>query len=151
MAAIEFSLNGQARKIDTDPDRSLLHVLREDFDLTAAKYGCGEGQCGACTVLLDGRPVNACVTRVQQAHGRSITTLEGLAAGGRLHAVQQAFLDRGAMQCGFCTSGMILSAVALLADKPKPTRAEIVAAMNGNLCRCCVYPRILEAVQRAAK
>jgi aerobic-type carbon monoxide dehydrogenase small subunit (CoxS/CutS family) len=148
---IELHVNGVKRSLDTDPDRTLLSVLRDDFDLTGAKYGCGEGQCGACTVLVDGQPVRACLTRVEAAAGKKITTIEGLAQNGRLHLLQQAFLEADAMQCGYCTTGMILSGAALLANNPNPTDTEIVRFMNGNVCRCGTYPRIITAVRRAAQ
>ncbi len=147
--AIDLKVNGAARRVETDPERTLLSVLRDDLDLTGAKYGCGEGQCGACTVLLDGRPVKACLFRVKAAQGKAVTTIEGLARDGRLHPLQQSFIDCGAMQCGYCVPGMILSAAALLAATPKPSDAEIVGALEGNLCRCCAYPRILAAVRQA--
>lgn len=146
----EFKVNGRAKTVITDGRRPLLDVLREDLGLTGTKYGCGEGQCRACTVLVDGRPTLSCLTPVSRAAGASIVTIEGLATGGELHPVQQAFLDEGAMQCGYCVPGMILTAVALLEANPKPTTDEIVAAMNGNLCRCCGYPRIVAAIRRAA-
>ena len=147
---IALTVNGKARTVTTDPRRPLLDVLREDLHLTGAKYGCGEGQCGACTVLLDGEPVASCVTPVIEARTKKITTIEGLAAGDSLHPVQEAFLAEGAMQCGYCTPGMILTAAALLNKNPHPTDAQIVAGMNGNLCRCCGHPKILAAVRRAA-
>jgi aerobic-type carbon monoxide dehydrogenase small subunit (CoxS/CutS family) len=150
MAIIRFTVNGAARSVETAPERPLLDVLREDLGLTGAKYGCGEGQCGACTVLVDGKALHSCVTPVRAASGRKITTIEGLASGDRLHPVQQAFLDEGAMQCGYCTPGMVLGAVALLERNPKPTEAEIIDGMNGHLCRCNGYARIVFAVQRAA-
>jgi aerobic-type carbon monoxide dehydrogenase small subunit (CoxS/CutS family) len=136
--------------VETDPDRPLLEVLREDLGLTGAKYGCGEGQCGACTVLLDGRPAFSCLTPVRTVAGRAIVTIEGLARNGRLHPVQQAFLEEGAMQCGYCAAGMILQTVALLDSVPHPTDAQIVEGLNGHLCRCSNYNRILAAVRRAA-
>jgi isoquinoline 1-oxidoreductase alpha subunit len=148
--AVEFNVNGAPRRVDTDPERTLLSVLRDDLDLTGAKYGCGEGQCGACTVLLDGRPVRSCVLAIKDAAGKAVTTIEGLAKDGVLHPVQEAFLAEGAMQCGYCSPGMILCGTALLSRTPRPTEAEIVQAMQGNLCRCCAYPRILAAVKRAA-
>ena len=150
MAAIRFTVNGKASSVDTEPERPLLEVLREDLGLTGTKYGCGEGQCGACTVLLDNKATVSCVTPVRAAEGRKIVTIEGLAEGGRLHAVQQAFLDEGAMQCGYCTPGMILQTVALLQIHPRPTDAQVVEGLNGNLCRCADYHRILAAVGRAA-
>jgi aerobic-type carbon monoxide dehydrogenase small subunit (CoxS/CutS family) len=125
---ITLTVNGIARTVATDPQRPLLDVLREDLHLTGTKYGCGEGRCGACTVLMDGKPVRSCVTPVALADKKSITTIEGLAKGNELHPVQEAFLEEGAMQCGYCTPGMILSAVALLQDKPNPTDEEIIAA-----------------------
>jgi aerobic-type carbon monoxide dehydrogenase small subunit (CoxS/CutS family) len=150
MATIRLSVNGKARSVDTEPERSLLEVLREDLGLTGTKYGCGEGQCGSCTVLLDGKPAFSCVTTVRAAEGRRIVTIEGLARGGRLHPVQQAFLDEGAVQCGYCTPGMVLQTVALLENHPKPTDAQIVDGLNGHLCRCSDYQRIMAAVRRAA-
>lgn len=147
---VTLTVNGVERTVSTDPQRSLLDVLREDLHLTGTKYGCGEGRCGACTVLMDGKPIRSCVTPVSLAGGRSITTIEGLAQGDTLHPVQEAFLEEGAIQCGYCTSGMILSAAALLRDKANPTDEEIVAAMNGNICRCNGYVKIKNAVRRAA-
>ena len=126
-------------------------MLREELGLTGAKYGCGEGECGACKVLVDGVAVRSCVTPVAEAVGRSITTIEGLAHGDRLHPVQQAFADTGAFQCGYCIPGMIVAAVSLLATNPHPTEPEVRTAMDGNICRCCGYLRILEAVQRATR
>jgi aerobic-type carbon monoxide dehydrogenase small subunit (CoxS/CutS family) len=145
-------VNGVDRRIGSSSERSLLFVLREELGLTGAKMACGEGECGACTVLVDGVATRACRTTIGAIReGASIVTIEGLAEGGRLHPVQQAFLDEGALQCGFCTPGMIMSAVALLAKRPRPDDAAIVEAMNGNICRCCAYPRILRAVRRAAE
>jgi aerobic-type carbon monoxide dehydrogenase small subunit (CoxS/CutS family) len=144
-----LTVNGQRRTVTTDPQRSLLHLLREDMKLAGSKYGCGEGQCGACTVLIDGKREHSCVLPAKDAAGKSITTIEGLSTGERLHPVQQAFLAEGAMQCGYCTPGMIMSAVALLNEKPKPTEGEILAWMDAQICRCCGYPRILKAVRRA--
>src|SRR5512142_335756 len=133
---VTLTVNGVARIVTTDPQRPLLDVLREDLHLTGTKYGCGEGRCGACTVLMEGKPVRSCVVPASLAEKKSVTTIEGLAQGDKLHPVQEAFLEEGAIQCGYCTSGMVLSAVALLAEKPNPTDEEIVAGMNGNLCRC---------------
>jgi aerobic-type carbon monoxide dehydrogenase small subunit (CoxS/CutS family) len=147
----ELDVNGTRRPIDADPGRTLLTVLREDLDLTGTKYGCGEGQCAACTVLVDGQPTLACITMVGEVAGKRIVTIEGLAPAGKLHAVQEAFLEADAMQCGYCTSGMILGAVALLRSKPNPSDAEIVAGMNGHICRCGTYPRIVRAVHAAAQ
>jgi aerobic-type carbon monoxide dehydrogenase small subunit (CoxS/CutS family) len=143
-------INGQSMSVDADPDSSLLSVLREQLDLTGSKYGCGEGQCGACTVLLDGRAHRSCITPVSTLSGKAITTIEGLAKGDRLHPVQQAFLDEGAMQCAFCTSGMIMSAISLLDNKHNPSDAEILQFMQGNICRCGTYPRIMAAIRRAS-
>jgi nicotinate dehydrogenase subunit B len=145
----ELIVDGRPYPVSLEPDRSLLVVLREELGMTGAKYGCGEGACGACTVLLDGSPVRSCVTPIGEAAGRSVTTIEGLATGG-LHPVQWAFLEERAMQCGYCTPGMVMCAVALLQANPHPDDAQIVEAMNGNLCRCCAYPRILRAIRRAS-
>ena len=148
---ITLTVNGTERTVVTDSQRSLLDVLREDLNVTGPKYGCGEGQCGACSVLIDGKRVLSCITPAVSADGKKITTIEGLAEGGALHPVQQAFLDEGAMQCGYCTSGMILTAVALLKENPKPTDEQIVEWMNGNICRCNGYVKIVKAVRRAAE
>ena len=147
----ELHVNGSKRQINTDPERSLLQVLREDLDLTGSKYGCGEGRCGACTVLLDGKPVRSSTTRIGAAADKPIRTIEGLASGDRLHPLQQAFLDAGAMQCGYCTSGMLMSAAALLAQQPDANHEAIVRFMNGNICRCGTYGRIVSAVECAAR
>jgi len=147
----ELLVNGAKRPIDADGERSLLSVLRDDLGLTGAKYGCGEGECGACTVLLDGRRVKSCITAVGKAVGKPIRTIEGLAAGDKLHPVQEAFLACDALQCGYCTPGMVMAAVGLLEGKPEPTREEIVSGMNGNICRCGTYPRIVVAVEKAAQ
>ena len=144
-------MNGTERSVARDPDRSLLYVLREELGLTGAKYGCGEGECGACKVLLDGTAVRACKTPIGEAVGRTVTTIEGLSEGQRLHPVQQAFLDAGAFQCGFCTPGMIVATVSLLAQNPTPSDEEVRLALDGNLCRCGGYLRVLDAVQRAAR
>lgn len=146
-----LNVNGTARSVDTEPDRPLLDVLREDLQLTGTKYGCGEGQCRACTVLVDGKALPSCVTPVRAAAGRKIVTIEGLAAGERLTRLQQAFIDESAMQCGYCVPGMILAATALLERAPHPTDAQIMEAMNGNLCRCCGYTSIIAAIRRASK
>jgi aerobic-type carbon monoxide dehydrogenase small subunit (CoxS/CutS family) len=147
---VRFKVNGEERSVATDPDRPLLDVLREDLHLTGTKYGCGEGQCGACTVYVDDKPARSCILRMSSVEGKSITTIEGLARGAALHPVQQAFLDEGAMQCGYCMSGMIMAAAALLGEKPSPTDDEIVTAMNGYLCRCNGYIKIARAIHRAA-
>ena len=148
---LTLTINGRRVAVDTDPDRSLLEVLREDLDLTGTKYGCGEGECRACTVLLDGRAVPSCRTPVRLTTGRSVTTIEGLAEDDRLSTVQDAFLEADAMQCGYCVPGMILTATELLAANPSPTDEQIRHAMNGNLCRCCGYPRIVAAIRHAAR
>ena len=147
---VRFRVNGTSRSVGTDPQRRLLDVLREDLQLTGTKYGCGEGQCGACTVHLDGEPVRSCLLPVTAADGKSVTTIEGLAHGAHLHPVQEAFLEEGALQCGYCTSGMILAAAALVEREPDPTDERIVAALNGHLCRCNGYVKIVKAVRRAA-
>jgi aerobic-type carbon monoxide dehydrogenase small subunit (CoxS/CutS family) len=152
MATIkELRVNGTRRRLDADAGRSLLSVLREDLDLTGSKYGCGEGRCGACTVLIDGRPTRSCTTTVGATTGKQVRTIEGLAQGDGLHPLQEAFLRADALQCGYCTPGMIMSALALLTDNPRPSREEIVRFMNGNICRCGTYPRIVAAIQDAAR
>lgn len=148
---VNLTVNGKKRSVTTDPKRSLLDVLREELDLTGTKYGCGEGRCGACTVLMDGKRVLSCVTPAAQANKKTITTIEGLARGDSLHPVQEAFLAEGAMQCGYCTPGMIMTAAALLEKNPDPTDEEIVAAMDVNLCRCNGYTKILAAIRRASQ
>ncbi|MGB7847232.1 MAG: (2Fe-2S)-binding protein [Candidatus Acidiferrum sp.] len=149
-AKFSLLINGQSLSVDADSGTSLLSVLREQLDLTGSKYGCGEGQCGACTVLIDGRAHRSCITPVSTVSGKSVTTIEGLAKDDRLHPVQQAFLDEGAMQCAYCTSGMIMSAVSLLNNKHNPSDAEILQFMQGNICRCGTYPRIVAAIRRAS-
>jgi aerobic-type carbon monoxide dehydrogenase small subunit (CoxS/CutS family) len=149
--AITFTINGERKSVTTDPARPLLDVLREDLGLTGAKFGCGERQCGACTVLINGRPAFSCATRVVTANNREIETIEGLAEGDKLHPVQEAFLAEGAMQCGYCTTGMIMNAVALLREKPKPSPDEIRSGMDRNMCRCGTHLRIMAAVARAAE
>src|SRR3954462_989108 len=147
---MDLMVNGVRSRIDTDPERPLLWVLRNELDLTGAKYGCGEGQCGACTVLIDGVAHRSCLTPVGSVSGKEITTIEGLADGERLHPLQQAFVDCDAMQCGYCTPGMILQSVALLRKDPSPSEAEIKQQLEGNICRCGTYNRIIAAVQQAA-
>ncbi|MGH9450024.1 MAG: (2Fe-2S)-binding protein [Terriglobia bacterium] len=147
---IDLRINGRRHAVNAGAETSLLHALREQIKLTGTKYGCGEGQCGACTVLIDGKPRRSCLTPVSAVAGREVTTIEGLEDEGRLHPVQQAFLDVQALQCGYCTPGMILSSVALLRANPDPSNAEILRFMQGNICRCGVYPRIVEAIHRAA-
>ena len=151
MSALVLNINGAERQVDAPPDEFLLYVLRDRLQMTGTKYGCGEGQCGACTVLLDGRPVRSCRTPVSQAAGKKLITVEGLEQNGQLHPVQQAFVDHDAFQCAYCTSGMILSSVALLNTNPDPSPDDIVRAMNGNVCRCGTYPRIVAAIQQAAR
>jgi len=146
----ELNVNGERRRIDVDASKSLLDVLRDDLDLTGTKYGCGEGQCGACTVLVDDAPIASCLIRVGAIAGRQIVTIEGLARGGKLHPLQQAFLEVDAMQCGYCSPGMIMAGVGLLAVNPDPTEEEIVRGLQGNICRCGTYSRIVRAVQLAA-
>jgi aerobic-type carbon monoxide dehydrogenase small subunit (CoxS/CutS family) len=150
MATIELDVNGTKRRVEADEDRSLLSVLRDDLDLTGSKYGCGEGKCGACTVILAGRAVRSCITQVGTCTGKPITTIEGLEKDGRLHPLQEAFLHVGAMQCGYCTAGMIVAGVALLGKNPDPSPHDIVQALDGNVCRCGTYGRISLAVRQAA-
>ena len=147
---ITLIVNGTETTVVTDPQRSLLDVLREDLHLTGPKYGCGEGRCGACTVLLDGKRTLSCTIPVSMANKKRITTIEGLAEGNSLHRLQQAFLDEGAIQCGYCTPGMILAAAALLNENPHPTDEQIVEWMDGNICRCNGYTKIIKAISRAA-
>ena len=150
MATINLAINGRPRTVEADPQISLLTVLRENLDLIGTKYGCGEGQCGACTVLIDGRAQRSCITRAETVGQKQITTIEGLAHGERLHPVQEAFLEEDALQCGYCTPGMIMSVVALLNRNHHPTQSEIIDSLNGNICRCGAYSRIISAVQKAA-
>jgi aerobic-type carbon monoxide dehydrogenase small subunit (CoxS/CutS family) len=150
MQVQELQVNGATVALDVDAATPLLSVLRDTLGLTGSKIGCGEGACGACTVLAGGVAIRACVTPVGDVAGLAIRTIEGLAAAGALHPLQQAFLDQQAFQCGYCTPGMIMAAVALLAQCPRPTEADIVAAMQGNICRCGTYPRIIRAIQQAA-
>ena len=151
MSTLTLAINRRSYSVDADPQTSLLTVLRDHLDLTGSKYGCGEGQCGACTVLIDGKAQRSCITRVGAVAQKQIMTIEGLANGELLHPVQQAFLDAGALQCGYCTSGMIMSAVALLKKNPAPNDSEIIDFMDGNVCRCGTYPRIVSAIQKASK
>ena len=148
---VAFRLNGQLTVIHTEPHRTLLQVLRDDLGLIGAKEGCGSGDCGACTVLAEDEAICSCLLLAAEVEGRSITTIEGLAPEGELHPVQRAFVDCGALQCGFCTPGMVLSTVALLKRSPSPTEPEIRDALSGNLCRCTGYDMIVKAVQQAAK
>ena len=145
-----LTINGKIHEVTTDPFRPLLEVLREDLQLTGSKYGCGEGSCRACTVLMDGRPVTACITPISKAANKTIVTIEGLAKDNELHPVQEAVLEEDAMQCGYCIPGMVLTAVSLMENNPNPTDDEINEWMNGNVCRCCGYPKLVAAVRRAA-
>lgn len=151
MAELTLNVNGSQQRVQAEEDEPLLWVLRNRLHLTGTKYGCGEGQCGACTVLLDGKPARSCLTPASAAAGAKITTVEGLEEHGELSPVQRAFLEEGAFQCGYCTSGMLLAATALLRDHPAPSEDQILDAMNGNVCRCGTYPRIVAAIRRASK
>ena len=151
MSRYVLRVNGKDREVDAEPGDSLLSVLRHDFGLTGSRYGCGEGQCGACTVLLDGAGARSCVMRIGSVGAKAITTIEAIAEGERLHPVQQAFLETEAFQCGYCTSGMIVASVALLKSNPKPSAEDIAGTLARNVCRCGTYPRILTAVQAAAR
>jgi aerobic-type carbon monoxide dehydrogenase small subunit (CoxS/CutS family) len=150
MSTIRLSINGRPYTVEAEPQTSLLTVLREHLDLTGSKYGCGEGQCGACTVLIDGKAQRSCITKVGTVSQKQITTIEGIADGEQLHPVQQAFLDAGAMQCAYCTSGMIMSAVALLRQNAQPNDSAIIDFMDGNICRCGTYNQIIAAIQSIA-
>jgi len=150
MARYVLRVNGRNREVDAEPGDSLLSILRDDFGLTGSRFGCGEGQCGACTVLLDGAGARSCVTRVGSVGAKAITTIEALAEGDRLHPVQQAFLEVEAFQCGYCTSGMVMAAVGLLKTNPNPSEPDIVRLMDRSVCRCGTYPRIVKAVRLAA-
>ena len=150
MASITLRVNGTSRTVDVDPATPLLYVLRNDLDLQGPRFGCGLGQCGACTVIIKGEAVRSCIRPVSTVAGAEITTLEGLAQNGRLHPLQEAFIEKDAMQCGYCTPGMIVEAAALLRRTPNPGEDEIARAMQGHVCRCCTYPRIVEAIRAAA-
>jgi carbon-monoxide dehydrogenase small subunit len=149
--AMSFNLNGQRMNLDVDPSRTLLWVLRYDLGLTGTKYGCGEGLCGACTVIIDRQAVRACTLQVKEVAGKEVTTVEGLAKNGELHAIQKAFVEHDALQCGYCTPGMIMNAYGLLLNTPRPSRSQIIEFMDGNLCRCGAHQRILAAIETAAK
>jgi aerobic-type carbon monoxide dehydrogenase small subunit (CoxS/CutS family) len=147
---ITFRLNGRQVSLDTEPDRNLLWVLRTDFELTGTKYGCGESQCGTCTVIVDGEAVRSCNYPIRDVQGRDVLTIEGLANNGILHPLQEEFGERGALQCGYCTPGLIMNAYGLLLNNPRPSRDEIVSGMDDNLCRCSAYKRIIEAIEAAS-
>jgi aerobic-type carbon monoxide dehydrogenase small subunit (CoxS/CutS family) len=148
---VKFRLNGHPTTIETDDDRRLLWVLRTDLDLTGTKYGCGSGFCGSCTVLVDGKPVRSCQTPLRSVDGKEVVTIEGLGRDGQLHPLQQAFIDHGALQCGYCTPGMIMNAVGLLGQQPHPTREAIVQGMERNLCRCGAHQRIIAAIEDVSR
>ena len=151
VSAIKFKLNDKPVELKVDGERRLLWVLRSDLGLTGPKYGCGEGICGACTVLINRKATRSCQVPVKEIKGKEVITIEGLAKNGRLHPLQKSFMEQNAFQCGFCTSGMILNAYSLLLEKPKPSEAEIIQGMNDNLCRCGAHLRIIQAIQTAAK
>jgi aerobic-type carbon monoxide dehydrogenase small subunit (CoxS/CutS family) len=148
--AMELLINGKKHTVDAQADDSLLSILRDQLDLTGSKYGCGEGACGACTVLIDGSVARSCITKAAALPGKSITTIEGLETNGELHRVQKAFLKVDVFQCSYCASGMIMSAVSLLEKNPKPDRSDVIRAMQGNVCRCGTYIRILQAIEEAS-
>jgi carbon-monoxide dehydrogenase small subunit len=150
MKSIKLSVNGKEYELSVPPHRTLLEVIREELGLTGTKEGCGLGECGACTVIMGGKAVNSCLVLAAEADGKEITTIEGLAKGDKLHPIQQAFIDHGGFQCGFCTPGMIMSAKALLDEKPKPTETEIRKGISGNFCRCTGYTKIIESIKAAA-
>ncbi len=147
---ITFKLNGKTTRLETDGERTLLWVLRTDLGLTGTKFGCGEGHCGACTVLVDNVAVRSCLSKVKNLNNKEVVTIEGLAQDGKLHPVQKAFVDHDALQCGFCTPGMVLTSAALLKSNPKPTRDQIIRGLEQNFCRCAAHNRIIQAVQAAA-
>jgi len=151
MATFSFRVNGRVHEVEGKPGDSLLSVLRYELDLTGSKFGCGEGHCGACTLLLDRQAVRSCVTTLNAARGKNITTIEGLAAGERLHPVQEAFLEVEAFQCGYCTPGMVMATVSLLRANPDPSEADIAKVLDRNVCRCGTYPRIVQAIRLAAR
>jgi carbon-monoxide dehydrogenase small subunit len=150
METIRFTLNGRPTSLDVDGDRTLLWVLRTELGLTGTKFGCGESLCGACTVVVDREPVRSCRLAMRDVRGKDVTTIEGLAHDGRLHPLQEQFIEHGALQCGFCTSGMIMNAYGMLLQNPRPSREQIVAGMDDNLCRCAAHKRILEAIEAVA-
>ncbi len=148
---VKFKLNGKLVTLTTDPGRTLLWVLRTDLALTGTKYGCGEGACGSCTVVVDGQAVRSCQATLGSVHGKEVVTIEGLERDGKLHPLQEAFVEHGALQCGYCTPGMLMNAYALLRRQPRPTREVIASAMEGHLCRCGAHQRILAAIESAAR
>ena len=148
---MKITINGRSHTVKVSGNPNLLEVIREQLDLTGTKYGCGEGACGACKVLVNGSPVYSCITPITQVQGKEVTTIEGLEKEGKLHAVQQAFLEGDAFQCGYCASGMIISAVALVEKNPNPSEQEIQEAMQGNICRCCTYPQIMQSIRSVAQ
>jgi carbon-monoxide dehydrogenase small subunit len=150
METIQFRLNGRPTSLEVDGSRKLLWVLRGELGLTGTKFGCGESLCGACTVVVDREPVRSCQVTIAEVRGKNVTTIEGLAQDGKLHPLQDRFIERGAMQCGFCTSGMIMNAYGMLLRTPRPTREQIVSEMDGNLCRCAAHQRILQAIEEVA-
>ncbi len=149
--ALRFKLNGKAVSLEVDPSRTLLWVLRYDLGLTGSKYGCGEGLCGACTVIIDRKAARSCLLEMKDVAGKEVTTIEGLEQNGELHPLQKAFVEHDALQCGYCTPGMIMNAYSLLLHTPRPSRRQIIEHMDGNLCRCAAHPRIVEALETAAK
>jgi len=149
-ATINFTVNGESRSVTTDPQRPLLDVLREEFHLTGTKYGCGEGQCRACSVLVNGKSISSCITPISSVDQQSVLTIEGVAMAKKLHPVQEAFLAERAFQCGYCTAGMIIGAVSLLKETPAPSDADIRSHLQGHICRCGTYPRIIKAIHRLA-
>ena len=151
MANLSFTLNGEPASLDVDGDRALLWILRTELSLTGTKYGCGKGACGACTVLVDNKAVRSCVLPARNVDGKEVVTIEGLASNGRLHPLQEAFIEHDALQCGFCTPGMIMNAYGLLLQNPKPSREEIIRGMEYNLCRCAAHLRIIRAIESAAQ
>ena len=148
---MDLLINKKKYAVNVASDDTLLSVLRNNLDLTGTKYGCGEGSCGACTVLINGVAVRSCITKATSVEGKEVTTIEGLAGNGKLHPVQRAFLDVDVFQCSYCASGMVMSSVSLLKKNPQPTEAEIITAMQGNVCRCGTYPRIIKGIQEAVK
>ncbi len=148
---LQFTLNGEPKEINIDPERTLLWVLRDELDLTGTKYGCGMGHCGCCTILVNNKPTRSCMVTADFVEGKKVVTIEGIGAPDQLNPVQKAFVENDALQCGYCTPGMILTATGLLMDNPKPSRSEIINAMEDNFCRCGTYTRVIDAIQEASK